>query len=83
MNIGQPKIAALILVGQLFVINSQQMQNRRVQVMHMDWIANNVVIVVVGFSERQSTLHASPCHEYRKTTRMMIAPVVFRRQIAL
>ena len=50
MNISQPEIAALIFVGQLFVINSHQMQNCGIHIMHMHGIANNVVTVFVRFT---------------------------------
>ena len=36
MHIGQPEVAALEAVGQLRVIEAEQVQNRRVQVVDVD-----------------------------------------------
>jgi hypothetical protein len=51
VNIGEPEISALIFERELFVVNTKQMQNRGVQVMHMNRITNNVVAVFVCFTE--------------------------------
>jgi len=37
MHVGQAKIAALKPVGQFFMIEAEQMKDRRVQIMHMNW----------------------------------------------
>ena len=46
MHVGQTKIAAGIAVGQLQVIEAQQVQHRGVQVVQVDFVFDGVVAVV-------------------------------------
>ena len=50
VDIRQPEIAPLIAVGQLGVIHAQAVQQRRIQVVHVDRILGDVVAVVVGLA---------------------------------
>jgi hypothetical protein len=47
MNIGQPELASLIFERQLFVINSQKMQDGGVQVMNVNRIFGHAVTKIV------------------------------------
>ena len=38
MNVSQAIVAALMAVGQTFVVEAQGMQNRGVQIVQVDWI---------------------------------------------
>ena len=42
-DVGQSKAAAVVLVGQAFVVHAQQMQNRGVQVVEVDSVFNGLV----------------------------------------
>ena len=42
---------ALELIGQLRVIDAKAMQNRRLEIVHVDRIFRDVVAVVVGLAE--------------------------------
>ena len=48
MHIGQAEIPALVAVGQLFVIEAEEMQNGGVQVVHMDGIFLDTPADLVG-----------------------------------
>ena len=50
-HVGQPEMPALELVGQPRVIDAQAVQDGRVQVVHVDRIAGDVVAVVVGLAD--------------------------------
>ena len=50
MHVRQSEVSALIAVGQSFVVNSQQVQDGGVEVMNVNWIADNVDAVVIRFS---------------------------------
>lgn len=43
-------IAAVVTVGQLFVVEAQQMQNRGMEAMHMNLVAGHANASVVGFA---------------------------------
>ena len=47
-DIGQAKVAAGIAVGEAFVIEAEQVQNRGVQVVDVHLVLGGVVAVVVG-----------------------------------
>ena len=49
-NIRQPKMAALIFVGEPCVVDSQAAQNGRLQIVDVDGVPRDVVAVVVGFA---------------------------------
>ena len=58
------------------MIQPQQMQNRRVQVMHVHLVFGGVVTVVVGRSVGVTALHAAAGHPHRKAVRIVVASVV-------
>ena len=51
MHVGQPEIAALEPVGEPGVVDPEQVQDRRVQVVDLDGILDDVVREVVGFAQ--------------------------------
>ena len=48
MHVGQPVAAALVLEDELFVVDSQLVQNRRLEVMHVDRIDLEVLPANAG-----------------------------------
>jgi hypothetical protein len=54
VNVGQPVIAALEFVSQAPVVDSQQVQNGRIEVVYVDGIACDIVAKVVGLAIRCS-----------------------------
>ena len=51
MDIGQAEMASLEFVGQLQVIDAEQVQNGRLQIVHVDGVRDDVVAVVVGLAD--------------------------------
>ena len=83
MHIGQSVVAALELEGQTMMVDPQAMQNRRIQIMHMDGIASDVVTVVVRLTVRHSTANSPTRHPDRETAWMVIAAIVGGAEISL
>ena len=73
MHVGQSVIAALKPVGQSRVIQSQQMQNRGLNVMHMYWILNDVEPEFIRCSKCHSGTQTTAGHPHGVGKRMMIA----------
>ena len=48
VNIGQPKISTCIPISQLLVIEPQQVQQRCVQIMHMNLVLDRLVPELIG-----------------------------------
>ena len=73
-DVGQAEVAALELVGELFVVDPQQPQHRRVQVVHVDGILDDVVAELVGAADGHARLGAAAGQPHRERPRMVIAP---------
>ena len=48
MNVGQPEVAAGVAVGELLVVEAEQVQNRRVQVVNVDFVLDGSKAELVG-----------------------------------
>ena len=59
MHVGQTKIAALEFVGQAFVVDAEQVQHGRLEVVDVDGVLGRVVGEVVGLAEGEAALHAA------------------------
>lgn len=75
-NSGEPLIQSLEFVAELFVIEAEQVQNRGVEVTDVQWIADDVVGKVVGFSINGARLGAASGHPHAETARVVIAAVI-------
>lgn len=60
VDIGQPIVASLEPVGQPLVVNPQQVQQRGIQVVHMDRIADNIEAQFIGFAPEQAVDMSPP-----------------------
>ena len=98
MNIGQPKAAALIQKGELRMIDPEQMQNGRLQIMHVNcaWgeftfvgmkhvsvVVDDIVAIVVGLSVSDAGLYTAPSHPDAETARVVIPAIIVFGQFAL
>ena len=59
VHIRQPECAALKLIRELRVVDPQAVQDRRMQVMHVHRILDDVVAVVVRLAVRDARLDAA------------------------
>src|SRR4051812_46812354 len=58
-HIGQPEVAAAVAVGELFVIEAEQVQHGRVQIVDVDAVFDALAAVVVGLAKAEARLHAA------------------------
>ena len=59
MNISQAMVTALILERQPLVVDSQTVQQSRVQIVDVDRVLDDVVAVIIGFTHRDSRLDSA------------------------
>src|SRR5262245_9343906 len=74
-DIRQSEIAAGIAVSQAFVIESEEMQYRRVQVVNVDFVLGGKIAVVVGASPAQAPFDAPAGQPHREPLRIVIATI--------
>ena len=74
-DIGQAEVAAGVAVGEAFVIEAEQVQDRGVQVVNVDLVLGRVVAVVVGAAVAQAALHAAAGQPHRKAFGVVVAAV--------
>ena len=73
MHIRQPKIAAVVAIGEFFVIEAELMQNGGMEVVHVHLALHGVVTVFVGIAVRKTWFEAASGKANGKTIRVMIA----------
>ena len=61
MHVRQPEVAALETIRELRVIKAEQVENRRVQFLDVDYVLRHVEAEVVGLAERDAALHTAAC----------------------
>ena len=83
MYVGEAEVAALVLERQSFMVDAEQMQQRRVKVVHMDAVLDDVVAVVVGLADDGAALRAAAGHSQREAAAVVITPKVILTQRAL
>ena len=83
MDVGEPIIAAFEPVGQLLVVDAQQVKHGRVEIVYVDRVFNHVVTEIIRGAEDQPRLDAAPGHPEGKTARMMVPPEVVLANLAL
>ena len=83
VHVGQSKVASLITVGQLLMINSEQMKNGGLQVMHVDGVLHDVHAIVIGLSIAEPGLYSATGQPVSEAIRVMITPVTGTRQFPL
>ena len=62
--------------GQLLVVNSETMEDGRVEIVNVSRILHDVVTVIVGFPIGGAWPDASTRHPHGKTARVMVSPIV-------
>jgi hypothetical protein len=73
VNIGQPEVAALKTERQFLVIEAEQMQQRCVQVMHVNTILDHIEAEFIRCAERDARFHAATCDPHRERFVVVIA----------
>src|SRR5207249_3196022 len=58
--VGEPEITAVVTIGQLFVIETEQVQDRRVQVVDVNLVIHRARAELVGCAVDRAALDATP-----------------------
>lgn len=83
VDVGQPMVAALEFEGHFSVIDSQAMQQGGIQIVHMDCVSDNVVAVLVRFTETGACPDPATGHPDGEAARVVVSSIILGRQFAL
>src|SRR5205807_10384212 len=73
VHVSQPEIAAGVTEDQVFVIQAEQVENRRLQIVHVDLVLHDMEAKLIGSAVSEAALDATAGHPDGKGLRMMIA----------
>src|SRR6056297_3534668 len=73
VDVGQPEVAPSITIGQLLVVESQQVQDGRVQVMNVNAVFNGLKAKLVGRSMHIPAFNAAAGQPHSKAIMVVIA----------
>src|ERR1041385_6174458 len=73
LHIREPEVAALEAIGKLLVIEAEQVQERGMQIMDVNFVFDHVEPKFIGFAETKAALETAASHPHRKCLGMMIA----------
>src|SRR5204863_2754789 len=62
VDVSEPIIAAFEPIGQLLVVDAQQVEQGRVEVVHVDRVFHHVVAEVIGATEHEPRFSAAASH---------------------
>ena len=74
-DVGQAVITAGVAVGQAFVVEAEEMQDRRVEVVDVDFILDRSKAEFVGRSVSRATLHAGSREPRREAEMIVVAAI--------
>ena len=74
MNVGEPKIPSRIMICQSLVIDPHQVEDCRVQIMHMNLIFDSRKSKLIGAAIRHPALDATSCEPDAKSMIVVITP---------
>ena len=75
MHVRQTEISAGVAIGQSFVIEAHQMQNRGMDVMHVDRVLDGTEAEFVGGPMDVAPTYAAARHPHRKAIVVVVAAV--------
>ena len=75
MHVGQTKIAAGVTVGQLLVVETQQMQDRRVQVVNVDSAFDGVPTKLISRPMNVARFDTAAGEAHREAVVIVIATI--------
>ena len=75
-NIGEPIVSPLMSKGEPLVVDPEAMEQGRIEIVNVDSIPRNTVGKIIRLSPSDSRLHTSSGKPHRKTSAMVVPPVV-------
>src|SRR5438128_12350260 len=76
-NIGEAIVTALKAEGEPLVVETEQVKNGRLQIVHMNFILSYTEAQFVRFAIHHAALHAASGHDHRITVGIMVAAQYF------
>ena len=74
--IGKPVTSSLVFVNKFFMVITKEVQYRRLKIVNMNRIFDNIISQFVCFSINDSRFYSSSGHPDAKATGMMIAAII-------
>ena len=72
-EIGEAVVASVVTESELFVINAEQVEHRRMQIIHVDPVFDGLVAELIGRAVMHAALHAAAGHPESEAVRIVIA----------
>src|SRR4051794_24700708 len=73
VNVGEAEVTALKAVGELLVVEAQQMEDGGLQIVDVDFVAGDGKAELVGFAVNQAVLHAAASEKDGEAIGIMVA----------
>ena len=79
IHIGEPEVAAEVASSETGMIETEQMQHGRVQIVKMHFAVDDLVAHRISLAIRQPRFNAASSHPCAETLRLMLATVFVNR----
>src|SRR6266542_3597892 len=76
VHVGQPEVASAVAVGELCVIQAQQVQNRGVQIVDVNLVLHGLEAEIVGSAVGHASFDAAACQPHAETVGIVIATIL-------
>src|SRR5260221_7824576 len=83
MNVGEPKIAALESIGQPGVVQTKQVEDRRVQIVNVNFVFDGIKSQFICFAVKDAWFDTATGEPDSVAMRMMVAPDLVGFRFAL
>src|SRR5262245_5407499 len=74
MHVREPEVAAGVTISELSVVDSHEVQDRRVVIVYVTWVRDDVQAILVGLSVRRASANSAAGEKAGKGARIMVAP---------
>ena len=73
VNVGQTSMRTIVIIGQPLMVQAEEMQDGRVEVMDVHHVFDGLVAEFIGRAEAETSLHARTGQPRGETLRVMVA----------
>src|SRR5258706_5331382 len=73
VDVGQAEVAAIVAIGQFFVVETEEPQNRGVQIMDVDLVLDSASAKFVRRTISHSAFHSATRHPHAASAAIVIA----------
>src|SRR6266487_7201483 len=72
-HVRESEIATIVVVSELFVVEAKQVENRRVQIVHVDLVLDGMMTEFIRLAMNRTGLDATAGQPDGETTRIVVA----------